>query len=322
MKNENNTKLKTAIIYVRVSSLEQVSNFSLGSQEEYCKEFAKNNGYEVLRVFVEKGESAKTEDRTQLQLMLIYCEKNRNKIGHVIFYKVDRFSRHTHDYLHLKYSLSKLGISLISASENFTNTPSGKLHENILASFAQFDNDVRSQRTIEGMKARLLKGLWSSIAPWGYINCVDEIGNKIIKPHPEKAPIVRMLFEKYTTGKYTFKELACQANKLGARSLHGIKFHKQLVAKIIKNPIYYGWINFPKFGISIKGNHEPIISEKQFTEAQSARNKLASRKFPRNKDNPNFPLRGLKCGNCGKNISGGRCEKKVEAIKLKVRQFE
>ena len=60
-----------------------------------------------------------------------------------------------------------------------------------------------------------------------------------------------MLFEQYATNKYTFKELAKMATKMGAKSLHGGKMHKQLVAKIIANPIYYGLIVFPKVGITV-----------------------------------------------------------------------
>ena len=306
MKKVNNIKPKVAIIYVRVSSQEQVLGYSLENQERICREFATKGGYEVLKVFTEKGESAKTAERTELQLMLRFCEKNKNQIGKLIVYKVDRLSRSTADYLYLKVFFNRLGISVVSATENFENNPSGILHETILSAFAEFDNNVRSQRTIEGMKARLLSGNWSTIAPWGYVNTINKAGNKTITPHPEKAPIVRMLFKEYSTGKYTFKELADKVNKLGLKSLHGKRFHKQLVAKIIKNPIYKGQICFPKWNISVKGNHEALINEGLFDDAESAKNKSAGGKLPRNKDDPLFPLRGIKCGSCGKNISGGK----------------
>ena len=306
MKNVNNTKPKTAIIYVRVSSKEQVANFSLDSQEKVCRDFATKKGYEVLEVYREEGESAKTADRTQLQLMLKYSEKNKNKIGIIIFHGVSRMSRITADYLALKNFFNRINISLVSATEGFEDSPVGKFLETMLSANAELENNVKSQKTIEGMRARVLKGYFSSKAPWAYVNTKDGLNNKIIKPDPEKAPIVRMLFEEYATGKYTFKELAQKVNKTGLKSQNGIKFYKQLVSKIIKNPIYYGWLSFPKFGLSVKGNHEPIISEKLFKEAQSARNKLANRKSPRNKDNQDFPLRGIKCSNCGKIISGGK----------------
>ena len=162
------------------------------------------------------------------------------------------------------------------------------------------------------MRARLLKGLWSGIAPWGYVNTRDAINSKIIAPHPEKALVVKMLFEKYSTGKYTFKELANMVNKLGLKSRHGMKIGKQLVAKIIVNPIYYGMIVVPRFEILVMGCHEAIISEKLFKQAQDIRNGIVGRKFPRNKDNQDYPLRGIRCDGCGKSITGGKTKGKTK----------
>jgi resolvase-like protein len=43
--------------------------------------------------------------------------------------------------------LQSLGISLRSATEPIDDTSTGKLMEGVLTAFAQFDNDVRSDRT-------------------------------------------------------------------------------------------------------------------------------------------------------------------------------
>lgn len=303
---------KVDVVYVRVSSNEQVLGYSLDNQEKFCSEFSQKAGHSILKIFREEGESAKTANRTQLQLMMRFCEKYKKQIGRVVVYKVDRLSRVTGDYLALKTFFNKLGISLVSATENLEDTPGGKFYETLLSAAAEFDNNVRAQRTIEGMKARLLKGLWSGIAPWGYVNTLDETKSKIIAPHPEKAPIVKMLFEKYATGKYTFPELAAMANKLGQKSRHGMKVSKQLVAKIIRNPIYCGKIVVAKFEISTQGNHEPIVSEELFNEASSEKKGVAGRKLSRSRDSPDFPLRGIKCGGCGKHLSGGKTKGKTK----------
>ena len=310
MKNKIIEKPKNDVIYVRVSSKEQVTNFSLDSQEKTIRDFSQRSGYEIFHVFREEGESAKTADRTELQKLLRFCEINKKQISRVVVYKVDRFSRFTTDYLALKACLNNLHITLVSATESFDNSPAGKLNETMLSAFAQFDNDVKSQRTIEGMKARLLKGLWSGVAPWGYINTRDATDSKIIAPHPERAPIVKMIFEKYATGKYTFLELAKLINKMGIKSRHGVKMSKQSVAQIIKNPIFYGRMVVLKFGIDTMGSHEPIISKELFDEANLGK-KGKDRKLPRNRDSPDYPLRGIKCGGCGKSITGGRTRSKT-----------
>jgi DNA invertase Pin-like site-specific DNA recombinase len=70
-----------AIIYVRVSTAEQAEfGYSLKTQEEMCVNFAKSQKYNVLKVFVEKGESAKTLNRTALKELLEYARTNKNII--------------------------------------------------------------------------------------------------------------------------------------------------------------------------------------------------------------------------------------------------
>ena len=303
-------KPNNAVAYLRVSSREQITNFSLDSQEKVCREYCRKNGYEVLRVFREEGESAKTVNRTELQKMIKFCEINKRQISKIVFYNVSRMSRVAADYLILKRNFKKHDISVVSATEGFDESPSGKLQETMLSAFAEFDNNQRSDKTKEGMQARLLSGLWSGIAPWGYFNTRDRDDSKIIAPHPEKAPIVKMLFEKYATGKYSFKELAKMANKHNVKTMHGTKMCKQLVAKIVKNHIYYGRMVVGRLDVDIMGKHEPIITKELFDRANQ--NRSSSRKgLPRSRENKDYPLRGIKCGGCGKSISGGKSKSKT-----------
>ena len=45
---------ETALIYIRVSTKDQAElGYSLKVQEESCREYAKRNKYEVLKVFIE-----------------------------------------------------------------------------------------------------------------------------------------------------------------------------------------------------------------------------------------------------------------------------
>ncbi|MSU44944.1 recombinase family protein, partial [Candidatus Nomurabacteria bacterium] len=48
------------IIYVRVSSEEQVKGTSLEFQEESCRKYCKDKSIEVIKVFREEGASAKS----------------------------------------------------------------------------------------------------------------------------------------------------------------------------------------------------------------------------------------------------------------------
>lgn len=107
--------MKTAVIYCRVSTDEQVDGYSLTSQEEICRAFAERNGYEVGDVFIEKGESAKTADRTQLQLMLKHIIRLGKKVNALIIYKVDRLVRDSDDLGIIRAILKRYGITLLGS---------------------------------------------------------------------------------------------------------------------------------------------------------------------------------------------------------------
>jgi DNA invertase Pin-like site-specific DNA recombinase len=85
-------------------------------------------------------------------------------------YNLTRFAREKYDHFALRALLKSLGISLRSATEPIDDTSTGKLMEGVLAAFAQFDNDVRADRTRAGMRAALEQGRWTFIPPLGYLN--------------------------------------------------------------------------------------------------------------------------------------------------------
>ncbi len=122
----SNQAKRFAVLYCRVSTVEQVSNFSLDTQQKECERFCRLQGLEPLRVFVEEGESAKTADRTRLKEMMAFCRSHRNKIALVVVYATCRFSRDLLDFLLLRKELREIGIKLQSATQLFDDSPSGE----------------------------------------------------------------------------------------------------------------------------------------------------------------------------------------------------
>jgi site-specific DNA recombinase len=89
-----------AVIYVRVSTKEQLENLSLRTQLRACEEYCRRQGYEVLERFHEEGESAKTTDRSQLQNLLTFCRLNKGRM--VVVFHVTRFARDKYDHFALR----------------------------------------------------------------------------------------------------------------------------------------------------------------------------------------------------------------------------
>src|SRR5260370_38618102 len=157
-----------AVIYIRVSTKEQTENLSLSTQLKACEEYCERQSFEVLARFREEGESAKTADRTELQKLLHFCRTNKGRAQFVVVFNLTRFAREKYDHFALRAHLKPLGISLRSATEPIDDTSTGKLMEGVLAAFAQFDNDVRSERTRGRMPAALELRRWTFLAPLGF----------------------------------------------------------------------------------------------------------------------------------------------------------
>lgn len=284
IQNQNN---KRAVIYCRVSTKEQAEEGnSLVTQENNCREYALKNGYEIAEVFIEQGESAKTADRTQLQKLLAYCAFKKNNIQAIIAYKIDRISRNTDDYSQIRILLKRHGIEIKSTSEYFENTPAGRFMENIMANVAQFDNDVRTERSVGGMATAMREGRYVWQAPIGYIN--QKVNGRATIVQSEKAPLVKMVFESVATKTETVDEIRIKVAHLGMCSKMGRPLSPSYFYRLLKNETYAGWII--KFGERHTGHFEPIISEKLFAETQLA---LARKKRtkPYFLENPDFPLR-------------------------------
>jgi DNA invertase Pin-like site-specific DNA recombinase len=183
-----------AVIYVRVSDPRQAKNLSLGTQLSSCEDYCRREGYEILERFKEEGESAKTADRTELIKLLTYCRKNKGKVHFVVVHNLTRFAREKFDHFSLRAHPRGLGISLRSATEPIDDSATGKLVDGVLASVAQFDNDVRSDQTRAGMVAALKMGRWTFLAPIGYLNAPRWAGQSLIHDL-ERAPLIQRAFE-------------------------------------------------------------------------------------------------------------------------------
>ena len=304
-----NSKPKKAVVYLRVSTEEQVDNFSLGTQEELCKKKALTDGYEIIETFREEGKSAKTiTGRPELVRMLEYCRKNKKSISAVLVYRVDRLSRLASDYLAIRKKLNDCDIMLISVSEPTGNSPTEKLMETIFAGIAQLDNDVRSERTSNGMRARFLSGLHTGIPPLGYKN-----ENGYIVKDSETFDKIQKAWELMATGSKTLREIANIMNYWGIREKRfkgqAYPLRSQSVSRLFRNKFYMGILTSATYPEEVMGQHVPMVTKEQFYRVQAiidGRNtNITAPLNKKNKDNTDFPLRRIvSCGKCGMAMTG------------------
>lgn len=299
--------MKHAIAYLRVSTEEQVDNFSLETQEDICRKEAEKRELNLVKIFREEGKSAKDiSGRPTLLQLLEYCRQNKNKIDALIVYRLDRISRQTADYLAIRKKLSDFNITLYSATEPTGDSPTEKLVETILAGFAQLDNDIRAERARNGMKARFMSGHLNCKAPLGYLT-----KDKVVVKDPETWNKLKASWDLMATGTKSLRDMAEYMNGLGLRHKRRSKLYKirpQAANRIFRHKFYAGVLTSKTYNLEVEGKHSPMITMAQFNLVQDildGRNSKKHTKIKRVVDNPDFPLRRIvKCGKCGTGLTG------------------
>lgn len=304
---KNSTEIKRAVMYLRVSTEEQVDNYSLETQEKICVQEAQRRGIEILQVFKEEGRSAKTiAGRPVLVEMLDFCRENKKDIDALIVYRLDRLSRQLQDYLAIRKRLAEYDISLISASEPTGNSPTERFIESMLASFAQMDNDVKSERTRNGLRARFLAGLPSGVPPFGYKN-ENGYAVKDLKMWDK----IKASWELMATGTKTLSEMATIMNEWGLRQpFKGREYllSPQAISRMFRNKFYMGILTSQRYPEEVRGQHIPIVSEALFYRVQAVIDGRSTNIHvplaKRARDNAEFPLRRIVKCRCGSTLTG------------------
>lgn len=289
--------METAVAYIRVSSQKQVDGgSSLDTQEKQVRAYAEAKGYLLSRIFREEGESAKTDQRPVLQEMLEHCTKLDLATNVVIIPKIDRLARNVQDYTSLRVRLSKLKIRLESIGEKIEDSPVGRFTETLLASVAQFDNEIRSERSRGGMVEAVSQGRWVWPAPYGYRN-VRVNGKGTIEPNPDEAPFVREAFYQLALGHQSAPIIW---NRLRAS---GMPISRTRFYSMIENPVYQGKIVAFDGTFNAAPPFVPLVSEPV---ALRARRALRPSNNPQQYqvEREDFPIRGTALCRCGRLLTG------------------
>ena len=139
-------------IYVRVSTEQQ----DLDNQIEMCKKHCEIKGYEIFKIYkdVYTGTSS---TRPAFQEML--NDMRYYKFGAVMVTKLDRIGRSLQHLLSMFDEFSNKGVQFIAVTQNIdTTTSAGKLQMQIMGAFAEFERNLISERTKEGLKGKINVG--------------------------------------------------------------------------------------------------------------------------------------------------------------------
>ena len=306
-------------LYARVSSDQQAEkNNSIPSQLRLLHEYALKHNMEVVKEYIDEGESALSINRPAFLDMIAETKKRFSPFQAILVWKLSRFARNRQDSILYKSILRKRGIEVISISEPIDDTPQGQLMEGMIEVIDEFYSAVLAQETLRGMIENARKGNRNGGFPiYGYKNVgvFDEKGNPKTKyeVNQTEAKVVKLIFELYAKGN-GLKNIVMELTRRGIRPRSGTYWSKSTVANILRNETYIGWTVFNKRDkktigrqfkakdewIIIKNTHEPIISEDLFDKVQKLIEARQPKNTPAQVTASQYLLSGLmRCGKCG-----------------------
>jgi Recombinase/Recombinase zinc beta ribbon domain len=126
-------------------------------------------------------------------------------------------------------------------------------------------------------------------------------------PHPERAPLVRGMFERYATGQESDRSIAAWLNTKGARTVRDRPFGKDTVREMLCNASYAGYVSGLRDKTrAIRGLHEAIVPEELFDRVQEVHSWRTTVLKP-GRSSEEYLLRKLvHCERCGARMHGCR----------------
>ena len=284
----------SCVIYTRVSTKEQAdNNMSLDTQKNACESYAQKNGYQIMGYFGGTYESAKTDERKQFNNMLSFVKKSGNKISTIIVYSVDRFSRSGANAIYITEQLRREGITVFAVTQpNDATTATGILQQNIQFIFSEYDNQLRRQKCMAGMKEQFKAGVWCVRPPIGY-DIVKSNGKKSFVLN-YKGKLIRRAFGWKLQG-LNNEDIRVKLADAGWNVGH------QRISDFLSNPFYCGLVVHTFLeGEVVEGIQEKAVTREMFLKVN---NILAqtTQGYSIQIENEDAPLkRFISCDSCGK----------------------
>lgn len=302
--------MKNAIGYIRISTQDQ-SRHSLEAQADGIRDYAKANGYNLVHIYKDDGQSAKNFDRKSWKELEKYVKANHADIDFLIVYKYDRFSRNLRDaldYIHKLEKTYKIDIlSVYEAALCRGNDPMSKWMRTQVLLNSEFELDNIRMRREMGVYQGKKSGRYCGKPPIGYIGEKREDKHTYLVIDPVKSHYIKDIYDLYLSG-----TSIAEVYRILITNGFKQKGHSS-IQRILQNPVYAGLIVVPKYQDNperiIDGLHKPIIAKQDYYKVQAM---LSGRdgKNHRKEYNKDVPLKGVLKHCCGEPLTAGNSKGK------------
>lgn len=294
-KKQEKASNSKCVIYTRVSSKEQTKGMSLETQSKDCESYATRNKMQIMGQFGGTYESAKTDERKEFNKMLSFVKQSKEKIGIIIVYSLDRFSRSGANAIYITDQLKKQGIVVYAVTQpSDASTSSGTLQQHIQFAFSEYENTQRKEKCMAGVREKLLAGIWCTNVPFGY-DTVKRDGRQKEIILNTKGKLIKDAFKWRAMGQSNEDV----KDRLAGR---GLKISHQRLSALFRNPFYCGLIVHKALdGEIIEGIQEKAVSRELFLKVNGILSEKKKSGYAVTAENDAIPLKQFfRCDNCGR----------------------
>jgi DNA invertase Pin-like site-specific DNA recombinase/uncharacterized protein YoxC len=256
---------------------------------------AKDYNINITRVFAEVVSGESIFHRPEMVSMLQAMEEKPP--NGILVMDIDRLGRGDKiDQGVIERSFKESKTLIITPAEIYDmNEESGEFSVEVRSFLARMELKQTTKRLQSGRVRSVEEGNYiGTRPPYGYQIMKTEKGERILIPHPEQAPVVKLVFELYThldpKSRLGANKIANELNRLKYPTYSGKPWESSSVLTIIKNAVYTGRIQWKKKEqkkskvagkrrdtrtrpveewIDVEGKHEPLISHEQFKMAHA-----------------------------------------------------
>lgn len=313
--------MKTGIAYYRYSS-EMQTEYSIEGQREAVQRYAKNEGITIVKEFIDREKSGKTDHRPEFLEMIHSLKKGILEVDYVLWHKFDRFARNRTDAAIYRREIRRLGIKPIAVDQPLDpeTRPEDVIMEALMDGMAEYYSRNLATETMKGLKAVAREcrftGGW---APLGY-----SIEDKKYVINDTEAPAIRMIFKLADMG-MSYRNICDELEKAGYKTRRGKMFVPNSIHDILRNPKYTGVYTFNRASqrshdgsrnwrkqkdkedqIIIPDGVPAIIDKDLFWRVQKMLDARKNRINPRQKEKGVLYILTGKtfCGDCGSPVTG------------------
>jgi len=308
-------------LYARVSSDMQVEGKSIDAQLAEMREYAQAQGWKIVDEYVDAGFSAKSTKRPEFQRMMQDMKEGRFDI--ILVHDLSRLSRSIYDVFDIFADLGERNVGFASVKEQQFDysKPTDRFVLQMLSLLNQYYIDILREHVKKSKRQRVRQGLHNaSIPPYGYQ--LSDSPDKPMEINPKEAEIVRFIFERYATKRYSMQEIADELYRQGYRTRgrwahrkrrqgaesealesDPYRFTADGVRDILHNRFYIGEVVYgyrDKDPDVHQGAHTPLISRELWDQTREALQTRRAKTRAYYKTHHVYPLAGIiHCAICG-----------------------